>query len=107
MRPEIPLSAPDTVLMPLPLDSQDKSVDLNAEMQRSAELHDYVSCANPPMPLIPVAAHPPEIHCSGPSRVEFFDLSEKLQVCRRDPAIGPVFVALTGSESMLCSGCNE
>jgi hypothetical protein len=53
---------------------------LNDEMQRRAEIHEYTSTANPPMALIPVKAHPPQLHMEGPSRVESFDLSADLQV---------------------------
>lgn len=53
---------------------------MNAEMTRRAELYEYSSMANPAMPLIPVVAHEPSLHRTGPSRVEYFDLSKDLEV---------------------------
>jgi hypothetical protein len=55
---------------------------LNEEMQRRAEIHEYTSMANPTMALIPVVAHMPDLHESGPSRIETFNLSKHLQVRR-------------------------
>lgn len=86
-------AAPDTAdagVPPVALDAgkapSPAATDLKTAMTRRAELYEYSSMANPTMPLIPVVAHDPELHRSGPSRVEYFDLSKDLEVPPPPPA---------------------
>jgi len=75
---------------------------LNEEMQRRAEIHEYTSSANPPMGLIPVVAHAPELHEEGPTRIEPFDLSTDLKVpyVATSPNLLAAFIRVLTGESI-------
>jgi gentisate 1,2-dioxygenase len=75
---------------------------LNEEMQRRAEIHEYTSTANPPMALIPVKAHVPALHMEGPTRIEYFDLHEDLQVeyTATSPNLLAAFIRVVTGESL-------
>ena len=60
--------------------------------RKDAHIYEYGSAANPTMAPIPVLAHPPELHETGPSRILPFDLSRHMEICD-GPATSPNLMA--------------
>ena len=75
---------------------------MEAKWEMSANIFEYGSAANPPMAPIPVLAHPPRLHESGPTRVIGFENCHKLGIegsCTT-PNLMAAFVRICVGESV-------
>lgn len=73
-----------------------------AAMDKGVAIFEYVKAANPQMPIIPVLAHPPELHQSGSTREIPFDLSKSLEVpyAATSPNLYAAFLRVCTGESI-------
>tara|TARA_Y100000389_G_scaffold23604_1_gene20259 strand:+ start:221 stop:1210 length:990 start_codon:yes stop_codon:yes gene_type:complete len=75
---------------------------MEAKWEMSANIFEYGSAANPPMAPIPVLAHPPTLHESGPTRVIGFENGDRLGIedsCTT-PNLMAAFVRICVGESV-------
>ena len=90
---------------PSAISSGTTNANLVRRNKRSFEdvrIFEYTSAANPDLKLVPVFAHPAELHKSGPSRVIHFDLSEQqgLPNVATSPNLLASFIRICEGESV-------